>query len=267
MTSTDSTRTVETTTGGDPLVLPDIIDLGVGKITSVDDALIVDRVAAAARSLAEQPGLEQTLEHAVQQAVALVEGCEAAGVSLMTGRTSVTTAAQSDPLVERGDVKQYELDEGPCLDAIREAELVWSDDLAQDPRWPRWAPWAVKELGVRSMLCVQLYTSATKHGALNLYSTEPHAFPRSAHPVAAMFGTIAVVALQGARTSDELHSALHSRNLIGQAQGIMMERFGVSAAQAFSVLSRVSQDSNVKLVEIARQVTENREVPGLPSKH
>jgi transcriptional regulator with GAF, ATPase, and Fis domain len=267
MTGTDSTSTTRSTTRTANAASSDSTGLTVGNITSPDDVRIVDRVAAAARSLAEQPGLEQTLEHTVQQAVALVEGCEAAGVSLMKGRTSVTTAAQSDPLVERGDLMQYELDEGPCLDAIREAELVWSDDLAQDPRWPRWAPWAVKELGVRSMLCVQLYTSATTHGALNLYSTEAHAFPRSAHPVAAMFGTVAVVALQGARTSDELHSALHTRNLIGQAQGIMMERYGVTAAQAFSVLSRVSQDSNVKLVEIARQVTENREVPGLPSKH
>lgn len=224
---------------------------------------VMERVSVVARSLAEETGLQATLDRTVDHAVQLIEGCDAAGVSLVVSRKRIETVALTDDLARRGDERQYELDEGPCLTAIRDAEIVWTPDLENDPRWPRWSPWAVEELGVRSMLCVQLYTAASTHGALNLYSRERDAFPRADHPLATMFATVAVMALKGARTTEELQSAIHTRNIIGQAQGIIMERYQMSAEQAFSVLSRVSQESNVKLNEIAAQVAARREIPGL----
>lgn len=224
---------------------------------------VLQRVSVVARSLAEESGLQPTLDRTVEHAVRLLDGCQSAGISLVVARRRIETVALTDELARRGDERQYQLDEGPCLSAIRDAEVVWAPDLANDTRWPRWAPWAVENLGVRSMLCIQLYTAADKHGALNLYSRERDAFPPEDHPLATMFATAAAMALKGAQTAEELHSAIHTRNIIGQAQGIIMERYSVTSDQAFAVLSRVSQESNVKLAEIAAQVASQRVIPGM----
>ena len=224
---------------------------------------VLRRVSVVARSLAEESGLQPTLERTVEHAVRLVDGCHSAGISLVVSRERIETVALSDDLARRGDERQYQLDEGPCLSAIRDAEVVWAPDLANDRRWPRWGPWAVENLGVRSMLCIQLYTAANRHGALNLYSQDRDAFPPAEHPLATMFAAAAAMALKGAQTAEELHSAIHTRTIIGQAQGIIMERYSVSSDQAFAVLSRVSQESNVKLHEIATQVATRRVIPGM----
>ncbi|PFG33176.1 GAF and ANTAR domain-containing protein [Sanguibacter antarcticus] len=224
---------------------------------------VVRRVGVVARSLAEESGLQPMLDRTVEHAVQLLEGCHSAGISLVVARGRIETVALTDDLARRGDERQYELDEGPCLTAVRDAEIVWAPDLANDARWPRWAPWAVENLGVRSMLCIQLYTAVDKHGALNLYSRDRDAFPLVDHPVATMFATVAAMSLKSARTTEELQSALHTRNIIGQAQGIIMERYSVGAEQAFSVLSRVSQETNMKLSVVATQVAAQRVIPGL----
>lgn len=229
--------------------------------TGPDD--VVRRVSAVARSLSAEVGLQPTLDRTVEQAVQLIDGCDSAGISLMVSKQRIETVALTDGLAREGDDRQYELGEGPCLTAVRDAEIVWVPDLADDPRWPRWAPWAVENLGIRSMLCIQLYTSADKHGALNLYSQERDGFPLADHPVATMFATVAAMALVSARTTEQLESALHTRNIIGQAQGIIMERYAVGSDQAFAVLSRVSQETNMKLNLVAAQVVSQRVIPGV----
>ncbi|WP_435737308.1 GAF and ANTAR domain-containing protein [Cellulosimicrobium sp. PMB13] len=228
----------------------------------VDGLTVTGRVADAARALADEPTLQQTLDRVVELAVSMVDGCESAGISLIS-RGRIDSPAVSDPLVARGDELQYELGEGPCLDAIREAPLVESGDIEADVRWPRWSPKVADELGVRSMLCVQLYTSETAHGALNMYATTRDAFGLDDHHLAATFAAVAAAAISAARTEEQLQSAVQTRTLIGQAQGILMERFSLSSSRAFAVLSRVSQDSNVKLVDVARQIVETRRVPGI----
>jgi GAF domain-containing protein len=227
-----------------------------------DEQSVAALVADAARALADEPTLQQTLERVVELAVTMVEGCESAGISLVT-RGRIESPAVSDPLVARGDALQYELHEGPCLDAVHDHALVESDDVALDDRWPRWAPAVADELGVRSMLCVQLYTSENAHGALNMYSTKPYAFGSDAHHLAATFAAVAAAAISAARTEEQLQSAVQTRTLIGQAQGIIMERYSLTAGRAFAVMSRVSQDSNIKLVDIARQIVETRRIPGV----
>jgi len=232
--------------------------------TAVRDAsaTVGERVADAARLLADEPTLQQTLDRVVELAVAMVDGCESAGISLVT-RRRIESPAVSDPLVARGDELQYELDEGPCLDAIHDSAIVEAPDVEDDARWPRWAPRVASELGVRSMLCVQLYTSETAHGALNMYATRRDAFGPDAPHLAPTFAAVAAAAISAARTEEQLQSAVQTRTLIGQAQGILMERYSLSASRAFAVLSRVSQDSNVKLVDVARDVVQTRRVPGL----
>lgn len=229
------------------------------------DLTVSDRVADAARQLADEPTLDQTLQSIVDLAVEMVEGCSAAGITHVLGR-EITTTAATDPGVRIGDRLQYELDEGPCLDAVRDHELVHSPDIVADDRWPRWAPAVEAKIGVKSMLAVQLYTSETTHGALNLYSTEVAAFTPTDISLAASFAAVAAAAMQAAQTEEQLTSAVLSRTVIGQAQGIVMERFDLSAENAFSVLSRLSQDSNTKLVQVAQEIVSTRRLPGAASQ-
>lgn len=226
------------------------------------DLSIADRLADAARLLADEPSVQETLDSIVSLAVSTVPGCSAAGISQVQ-RREITTSASTDPGVEVGDRLQYELDEGPCLDAVRSEEVVRSTDIEADERWPRWAPAVSQRLGVQSMLCLQLYTSESKHGALNLYATEKDAFGSADVALATTFAAVAAAALQAAQTEEQLTSAVVSRTLIGQAQGIVMERFGLSAESAFSVLSRLSQDSNTKLATIAQQIVATRTIPSV----
>ncbi|ROS73301.1 GAF and ANTAR domain-containing protein [Cellulomonas sp. PhB143] len=219
-------------------------------------------IAQSVRTLADEPSLEQTLARTAELAVALVDGCDAAGISFVARGGRIETPAATDDVARRGDELQYALGEGPCLDAVRDAEVVSAPDLADDPRWSRWGSRVVEELGVRSMLCVQLFTTETRHGALNLYATEPHAFPEGDYYLATTFAAVAAAAVAAARTEEQLESAVQTRTIIGQAQGLMMERYKISATQAFSVLSRLSQEGNVRLADVARRVVDERTLPG-----
>ncbi|MET4223066.1 GAF and ANTAR domain-containing protein [Oerskovia enterophila] len=253
------TQELQQTTG---TTAPSTVEYGTG----VSPASAVESsVAAAARTLAEEPSLQETLDRIVELAVTMVDGCDAAGISLVTRKGQIETPAASHALARRGDELQYALNEGPCLDAIRETDLVRTDDLATEPRWQRWADQVQDELGVRSMLCVQLFTSETSHGALNLYSRSVAAFPATTLSMVSTFAAVAAAALTAARTEEQLTSAVQTRTVIGQAQGILMERYQLSAQRAFGVLSRVSQDSNIKLYDLARQVVETRVLPQRPS--
>lgn len=219
-------------------------------------------IARSARLLADEDDLQSTLDRVVERSVAMIDGCASASISLVARRGKIETPAASDAIGGRGDALQYELDEGPCLDAIRETEIVSTPDLARDPRWATWGG-AMAELGVGSMLCVQLFTTETNHGALNLYGTERGAFDGPDQTLATTFAAVAAAALDAARTEEQLQSAVQGRTIIGQAQGICMERYGISAQRAFDVLSRISQESNIKLVEVARRVVDDRLIPGV----
>ena len=222
---------------------------------------MAERLADAARVLIDEPTAQQTFDRIVALAVDMVPGCTAAGISQVTRKGIHTPAATSDT-VRAGDQMQYDLDEGPCIDAIREQELVLSGDVEVDARWPRWGPAVASTLGVRSMMCFRLYTSETKHGAINLYSEDREAFSADDEPMLAMFAGVAAAAMTSAETQDQLTSAIATRMVIGQAQGILMERFRISPANAFAVMSRLSQDTNTKLVTVAEEIVATGTVPG-----
>lgn len=225
------------------------------------DALFRDQLSEAARSLAAERTVQQTLDEIVERAQQMVAGCHDAGISLVTSGT-ISTAAATGAGVQVGDQMQYDLSEGPCLDAIRVEEVVWSGDVGTDARWPLWGPRVAGELGVRSMLCLQLYTSQTNHGALNLYSTDVDAFSVVDRTLVEAFAAVAAAAITSARTGEHLHAAAASRLIIGQAQGLLMERFGLSPSSAFSVLSRISQETNTKLALVAQNLVSTRTFPG-----
>jgi GAF domain-containing protein len=217
-----------------------------------------EELAAAARALQAEGDTQRLLDRAVTLAVDVVRGCEYAGVSIVHRRAPIDTPAASDPLVLRGDELQYSLQEGPCLDAIWHQETVHSPDLAADERWPRWGPAVVAELGVASMLSFQLFTNADTLGALNLYSGQIGAFDEDDVTAGLMLAAHAAVALAGSQQVEQLRTAAVTRTIIGQAQGILMERFGLTADRAFAVLRRVSQDRNVKLQQVAVELVRTR---------
>ncbi|MEZ0166128.1 GAF and ANTAR domain-containing protein [Kineococcus sp. LSe6-4] len=211
-------------------------------------------LADLARDLQREQVPDDVMVHSVHSAVALVPGAQEASISLVRSRRHVLSAAVTSDVARGFDAVQGELGEGPCLAAIASEPVVRADDLAGDPRWPRLGARA-GELGVRSMLCFQLFVHENTLGALNLLSAEASAFDEEAETVGAMVAAHAAVALAGAQKFDHLRTALANRDVIGQAKGILMERFKVDADRAFDLLTRASQDRNVKLHRLAVELT------------
>lgn len=222
------------------------------------------RLAAIARELANEPDMQATLQRIVEAAAHNLDGEVWASVSLVKQHHEVQTPAVTDDRAGRADRLQYDLQQGPCLDAIWEHETFQIDDMTTDERYPRWTRAVAEETGIRSSLSLQLFTDKEQHslGALNLYSPEPNAFDEETRGEGLAFAAQAAVALHSAQTEENLRSAMATRTLIGQAQGIVMERLKITPDQAFGVLSRMSQESNVKLREVARRLVETGEIPG-----
>jgi len=172
----------------------------------------------------------------------------------------IETAAATDPIIEAADRLQTELGEGPCLQAIWDEETFVVGDTACDPRWPLFGP-KVAALGLRSILSVRLHSGDQTLGAINFYCTDVRVFDRDDIAVAQIFAQHASVALATVKREEGLRIAIDSRHLIGQAQGILMERFSLSADKAFAVLRRYSQDNNIKLRALAEEVVRTRELP------
>jgi len=216
------------------------------------------------------PGtLEATLQRIVTLAVATVDGCDAAGVFLAE-HGQVTTAAFTDPVVLVLDRLQIDTAEGPCLDAVAKEGTVYADDLATSQRWSQFGPAAV-DAGIRSVLAFRL--SARRASALNLYATMPAAFGATDRAKGLIFATLAGLALDTAeqradeeKRYDNLHDALRTRELIGQAQGILMERERITGDQAFDILRRASQHLNIKIRDVAHTLIETGETPTHPTR-
>jgi GAF domain-containing protein len=176
------------------------------------------------------------------------------------------TPVHTDQVVEEIDTLQRESGQGPCLDAIAQSVMVYGDDLQSDDRWASFGP-AAAGRGIRSALALPLTANGTI-GAINLYARYPAAFGVVDRAKGVILASLASVALNAAhsledeeRRIENLHSALSSREVIGQAQGILMERERIAADQAFDVLRRASQYLNVKLREVAQTLVDTGERP------
>lgn len=234
------------------------------EVEGTDD--LNDRLVTIARRLDTGSGPE-TLQLIVDLAVATVPGCEHAGISFVHGR-KISTPAASDAAALRVDAVQSEVGQGPCLDAIRADQIFKTDDLSTETRWPLFAARAHAETGIRSMLGLRLFARGRTMGALNLMSTKPRAFDDESLSTAALYAAMAAVALNAAQTEETLQLALRSRDIIGQAMGILMERHGITDREAFDRLSRSSQNLNMRLKDVADQIvltgedsTEKRDKP------
>lgn len=217
-----------------------------------------------ARALFAPGSVTGSLQLIVDLAVSAIDGCDAAGVFVVRDG-DVVTAASSDPLVVELDELQFASNEGPCLDAVAQGGSAYAADLSDDSRWPTFGP-AAALAGIRSALAFRL--SDQPISALNLYARMPAAFGATDRAKGVIFATLAGIALDaaGERAADDtrvanLHAAMKTRELIGQAQGILMERERISAEQAFDVLRRASQHLNIRVREVAQALVDTGETP------
>ena len=148
---------------------------------------------------------------------------------------------------------QYDLDEGPCLDAMRHHTSVVVDDMRTETRWPRFAPPAAKA-GCISQMGIEIFRESGRVGGLNLYSTQPSAFDNYTRQAATLLAIHTSVVMGKVIAVDNLHHALRTRQMIGQAVGIVMYRYAVDEQAAFAYLNRISQHSNIKLHDVAARI-------------
>jgi GAF domain-containing protein len=223
---------------------------------------LAEQLAHAARDL-NSSEVEETLEQAVSLAMELIDGCDGAGVTLARRGHALESPAYTADFVARGDALQYELQEGPCIDAVWDHEIVISTDLAKEARWTGWGPRVVEELGVRSLMCIQLFVEDEVLGALNIYSMrQSGAFTqREDRYVAQNLATHISLALFAAQQVEHLNLTVIRRDLIGQAEGILMERYDITAKGAFEVLKLVSSGSKVSLFSVAEEIVITRRIP------
>jgi GAF domain-containing protein len=219
-------------------------------------------LAEMALSIHEEATVAETVERVLDFARSAVD-CSHAGVVFVHAKQRIETVASTDPLVARLHAREMDLGEGPDLSILGDRTTVLVDDTHQEGRWPAWAS-AAAEAGLRSMMGVRLYTSKRTIGSLNLYDSRPHHFSASDLQVAHVLARHAAVAMWRVQESDHLWQAIDARKLIGQAQGILMERYDLDDERAFEVLRRYSQNSNVKLRDVAQMVVDTRSLPDAP---
>ncbi len=193
----------------------------------------------------------------VEAATHVVPGARWAGVSMIEGR-KVVAKVPTDPVVAKLDDVQSELGDGPCITALRDHRTVHVPDLTKETRWPQYCSTAV-QLGMRSLLSFQLFVRSENLGALNLSAGQADVFSEDSIEVGTILAQHAAVALVGSTGEGHLQSALATRDLIGQAKGILMHRSGLTGVQAFSLLTRTSQETNMKLVDVARWLVSEHE--------
>jgi GAF domain-containing protein len=215
------------------------------------------------RDLADLGTHDETVQTVCEYARTAVRADDV-GVMLVLGRNHVETPAGTSEDVDRAHQLQAELDEGPCLDAVKGGDAVYLvNDIAGDPRWPRWGP-AAADLGYRSTIGASLETATRRIGSLNVYSRRSGTFDGDDVQVATLLASHATVALAAAANEKQLRAAVESRTVIGQAQGIVMHAFDLDAATAFAYLTRLSQHENVKLAKVAEQIIADRDQIGRP---
>ncbi len=228
------------------------------------DALAV-RLGDLARSLQREVDTDALLTGMVHAAIELIPGVEEGSISMVTGRSKVGSRAASGDLPRRIDAIQMEVNEGPCLSAVYEQKTVRVADMCTEKRWPHFAERAYKA-GAGSMLSFQLYVQSDTLGALNLYAKDTDAFTDESEHVGLLVAAHAAVAFADAQKAEQLQEALSTRDLIGQAKGILMERHKITGQQAFVILTRASQNSNLKLTDVAISLVTSGEIPP-PAQH
>ncbi|NYI68716.1 GAF and ANTAR domain-containing protein [Spelaeicoccus albus] len=221
-----------------------------------------DALSEIARALQQEDDPEQILVDIVDGAIQLVPGVDAGSISFVLNRKKSGSRAASGELPSQIDAVQNELNEGPCLRAVYDHPIVRVSDMRSETRWPTFARRAY-ELGVGSMIAFQLWVEDENLGALNLFARDPGAFDEETERIGLLYAAQAAVAYAETQKTAQLSQAIETRDLIGQAKGILMERYKMSAGQAFRVLVRSSSTSNKKLHVLAEELATTGQIAGV----
>jgi GAF domain-containing protein len=221
---------------------------------------LAQRMAELARAAAAPRSVEDVLSDVTSAVMELIPGTDTAGVLLIGKGGKFDSVAGTSDLPHRLDQLQMMFNEGPCVEAALSELIVRTEDFRNETRWPQYSP-AVVEIGVLSGLSLKLYTADRTAGALNLFSFKPNAFDADSETTGVILAAHAAAAILASRQGEQLESALSTRDRIGQAKGIIMERFAVDEVQAFEMLRKLSQDSNTRLIDIAQRIIETRGRP------
>lgn len=233
-----------------------------------DDAVELDRLALVAEAAREiQPDrradLEKTAENITTAAIVVVPGATEAAITLVERRErSVRTLGPTGQIPIHLNQVQQQAQAGPCLTALWDVPQVHAL-IDTEARWPEYTAAAV-ELGVRQVLSLRLYVHDQDHvlGALSLYCTDPAGFDADAIAVAEAYAAHAAIAMDSIQQQDTLRQAIDTRDLIGQAKGILMERHRITPDAAFKKLVTASQHTNNPLRAVADHLVQTGELLG-----
>jgi GAF domain-containing protein len=218
---------------------------------------MAQRMADLARAVAAPRSIDEVLDGVTSAAVELLADADTAGVLLVSKGNKFESLSGTSDLIYELDRLQEKHNAGPCIDAAVDELVVRVDDFQTDTRWPEYSR-EVCDLGVRSSISFKLYTGDRTAGALNIFSRSPRNFDENSEVIGSILAAHAAAAILASRESQQLQSALLSRDLIGQAKGILMERFAVDAVGAFEMLRKLSQQMNTPLTSIAERVIDTR---------
>ena len=181
------------------------------------------------------------------------------GITVVTRAKGVRSASSTGRYPALLDQIQKRIRDGPCLTAAWENHMVRIDDFETETRWPAYCREAVEQTPARSMLSIQLFADNSTMGALNFYADRARAFDDDAVELGLILATHVALSWSLMRRDEQFRSALATRDVIGQAKGLIMERFKINAVQAFELLRRLSQQDNMPLVEVARRLVADHE--------
>jgi GAF domain-containing protein len=212
-------------------------------------------VAEAARTLHQSRSLDETLQAIVEVACNSVPGFDQVGIATLERQGKIRTRAFTGALVRRLDELQYDLREGPCSAALQGDDAMSVSSLRREQRWPEYVPQALA-VGVRSQMAVKMHLDHGTLGGINFYSTSSDDVSADAQALARLFATHAAIALGHAHERETLHKGLLTRKVIGQAIGILMERYEMNEDRAFAFLVRASSHKNIKLRAVAQELVD-----------
>jgi GAF domain-containing protein len=199
------------------------------------------------------PGdLDATLQSITRAAVEVLPQVQYSSITMRHRDGTLDSYALTDDVLAELDEQQFKLQEGPCYEATTDESYVVASDLGADERYPNYGPVAVRA-GIRAQAGIRLFENNRTAGGLNLYSRQVGAL-QDLQTVSRLFSHQAAVALAYSIEVKTLKEAVQTRTRIGQAVGIVMERYKIPEQQAFAFLTRLSQTRNVKLRHIADEM-------------
>jgi transcriptional regulator with GAF, ATPase, and Fis domain len=219
------------------------------------------RIAQIVQDLYGRPDADSdtVIAELAEHAAVEIPGAQYAGVTVTRNAKQIDTPAATHKWPVLLDEIQQRHREGPCLTAAWEEKTIHVANLETDERFPLYARDALEQTPIKSVMAFQMWVAGETMGALNVYAETANAFGPTSRAIGLVFAAHSSVAWNAARRDEQFKKALGSRDVIGQAKGMLMERYGVDAIQAFDLLRKLSQDSNTPLFEIAADLVEQQQ--------